>query len=410
MWPTNTYGWDLPDVGALIAPRPFLIASEDRDPLFTIHSVHEVHRQLSTLYRHLGAASNLKLVETPGGHAYHERSRTAIFSWFARHLQGREIAPDKIGDIDDSPEKQESYDTLRVYVSGAPPGNRTPTIHDELCAVAAPPQISTVEELKHTREKVVADLREKTFAAFPKEPPRLDLKIEYQFAEGATAGSRFAFTSEAGWRLRGVSTRAASVTLPAHVVIALRGPDEPRGDLDRFVSQISAPWQKVIFEPRGTGDTAWGQELQWHLRRAAAWTGRTIASMRVWDTLRAIEAARSLPGVDGNHVSLAARGEMAAVALYAALLDGRIRSLILQSPPATQNAPSQKDGRGEALEMLNCLRITDVPQIAGLLYPTEIVIAGEFPPSYAWAETVYQHFGAPGKFHRVSDLKLWQPA
>jgi len=410
MWPTNTYGWDLPDVGALIAPRPLLIASQDRDPLFTIHSVHEVHRQLATLYRRLGAAANLKLVETPGGHAYHEHSRTSIFSWFARHLQGREITPGMIGDIDDSPQMQEPLETLRVYIDGGPPGNRTPTIHDELCALAAPPRITTMDELKQARENVIAGLREKTFAAFPAQPPRLDLKIEYQFADGGTSGARFAFTSEEGWRLRGVSTRSAAVTLPAHVVVALRGQDEPRGDLERFASQIGAPWQKVIFEPRGTGDTAWGQELQWHLRRAAAWTGRTIASMRVWDTLRAIEAARSLPGVDGSRISLAARGEMAAVALYAALLDGRIHSLILESPPATQNASSSKDGRGEAIEMLNCLRTTDLPQIAGLLFPTEIVVAGEFPESYAWAESVYKRLGSPDKFTHIADVRNWRPS
>ena len=46
MWPNNAYHWDLADVGALIAPRPLLIASADRDPLFTIASVREVHRQL----------------------------------------------------------------------------------------------------------------------------------------------------------------------------------------------------------------------------------------------------------------------------------------------------------------------------------------------------------------------------
>ena len=65
--------------------------------------------------------------------------------------------------------------------------------------------------------------------------------------------------------------------------------------------------------------------------------------MRVWDTLAALQAVRSLPQVDGQHVSLAARGEMAAVALYTALLDGQMRTLFLEAPPATQNAPSPID-------------------------------------------------------------------
>jgi hypothetical protein len=193
------------------------------------------------------------------------------------------------------------------------------------------------------------------------------------------------------------------------VLVALRGPDAPRSETEALLGRARVAWQKAIIEPRGTGDTAWGQELQWHLRRASAWTGRTLASMRVWDVLRALQAVRTLPGADAEQVSLAAKGEMAAVALYAALLDGRIRTLILESPPATQNAPSRPDGRGEAIEMLNCLRITDLPQVAGLLYPTEIVIVGETPQSYAWAEGLYRRLGDPGKFRRVADLTAWQP-
>ena len=74
-------------------------------------------------------------------------------------------------------------------------------------------------------------------------------------------------------------------------------------------------------------------------------------------------------------MSIAARGEMTVVALYAALLDGRINSVLLESPPATQNSASQQNGKGPAIEMLNCLRYTDAPQIAGLLYPAGVVIA-----------------------------------
>ena len=104
-----------------------------------------------------------------------------------------------------------------------------------------------------------------------------------------------------------------------------------------------------------------------------------------------------------------ARGEMAAVALYAALLDGRLKSVLLESPPATQNAPSEKDGTGPAIEMLSCLRYTDLPQVAGMLYPAEIVIAGEFPSTFSWAEDVYRRLGAPGKLTRVKALSDWVP-
>ena len=98
---------------------------------------------------------------------------------------------------------------------------------------------------------------------------------------------------------------------------------------------------------------------------------------------------------------------MAAVALYAALLDGRLTAVLLDSPPATQNAPSEPDGKGPAIEMLNCLRYTDLPQVAALLYPAHIVVAGGFPSTYEWAEKLYRSMTPPGRFERVKVVSDW---
>lgn len=408
MWWINTYRWDLADVGALVAPRPLLIASADRDGIFTIESIRTVHAQLARLYRKLGAPQNLMLVETPGGHSYHQLSRTAIFSWFMSHLQGQRIPPDRIGDIDDSPEHQESLETLRVYVSRPPPGNRVPTIHENFVAPAKPPQILSPDDLRSGRSRVVSQLRAKTFGAFPRTSPELDLQIEFEYEDGNERGFRFAFTSEEGWRLHGRSWSPKNIETPMPVLVAPRLAGERRNDTRSFLSTIEFNGARIEFEPRGTGETEWGEELNWHVRRASAWTGRTIASMRVWDTLRALEAVRSMPGIRGGQVSLAGRGEGAAFVLYAALLDSGLENVFLQSPPQTQNAPSQKDGRGPAIEMLYCLRITDLAHVTAMLFPTRVILAGDIPDSYAWAQEVYERLGAPEKFQRVRDFKQWK--
>ena len=95
------------------------------------------------------------------------------------------------------------------------------------------------------------------------------------------------------------------------------------------------------------------------------------------------------------------------MALYAALLDGRVTAVALESPPATQNAASAPDGRGAALEMLNCLRHTDLPYVAGLLHPAELVVTGEFPATYAWAEQLYGRIAPAGRFHRLKAMPDW---
>jgi cephalosporin-C deacetylase-like acetyl esterase len=406
MWWPNSRKWDMADVGGLIAPRPLLIASADRDGIFPILSIRKVHTQLERLYGMLGKQELLKLVETPGGHSYHEKGRTAIFSWFLEHLAGKEVPPDRVGDIDTPEDQPESLETLRVFVTGSPPGNRTTTIHDEFIKIAAPPVIGDTSELERERNRVVAALREHTFAAFPKDPPPLKLVEEFSL-DGGT-GTRFAFTSETGWRLHGLKLTPADQAEALPALVTLRMPGEERGATERLARQVGGTWARVIVDSRGTGETAWGEDLNWHLRRAAAWTGRTLASMRVWDVLRALEAARKLLGVDPERIALVAKGEMAAIALYAALLDGRVTTLFLESPPATQNADSRPDGRGPAIEMLHCLRFTDLPQVAGLLHPTELVVAGEFPESFGWAEALHRSLGSA--FHRVQDLGSWKPA
>lgn len=106
-----------------------------------------------------------------------------------------------------------------------------------------------------------------------------------------------------------------------------------------------------------------------------------------------MEFCRTLDFVDPANIGLAARGGMAAVVLYAALMDGQCKKLLLEDPPATQDAPSQPDGRGETIEMLNCLRITDVCQLPALLFPAEVSIMGQIPETYQWSQKTLEKLG-----------------
>ena len=133
-------------------------------------------------------------------------------------------------------------------------------------------------------------------------------------------------------------------------------------------------------------------------------TGRTVAGMRVYDLLRALEVIASLEWIDHDKVALMGSGEMAAIVLYAALLGGKPSTVVLHDPPATQNVKSNPDGTGPALEMLNCLRHTDLPYVAGLLWPTELVFLGPRPETYSWARSLYIRLGSPGKTRYVKSL------
>ena len=173
-------------------------------------------------------------------------------------------------------------------------------------------------------------------------------------------------------------------------MIILKNYDEERWGPEVFASEINTDWNIAYLEVRGVGETGWEPALQWHIRRAAAWTGRTIASMQVYDLLRCIEFCRTLPQVDPEQIGIAAKNDMTVVALYAALMDGKCRKLVLKNPVATQDVASRTDGKGEAIEMLNCLRFTDVYRLPALILPTKTDFIGDIPENYKWSQDIIE--------------------
>ena len=389
MFPINAYGWDLIDVAALVAPRPCLIASADCDLIFTIASVREFYQRLKRVYEVVGASENLELVETPGRHTYHERSRAAVFSWFLNHLARREVPPNQVLDLD--PNNDEPEEPLRVFASGPPPDEITTTIQDCFIKLAEPPVITETASLFRYRDTVISALREKTFAHFPTKACQLELKIEFNWALEDRRGLRFSFAADDDYRLLGNLIIPEGATDQVPTIVLQNVEDKLSGT--RAFSGFLRDCLQANIELTGCGRTSWGKDQQWHLRRAAMLTGRTIASVRVWDTLRAMAAVRELPEVNASRIVLAGSGEMAAVALYAALLDCNVSAIVLHDPPATQNAPRNRQG-GDAIEMLNCLRIIDLPQVAGLLFPTKLVFLGPRPNAYIWAEDLFRRLGS----------------
>jgi len=394
MMPTNTYQADFQNIGALIAPRPLLIAQADRDGMNTIESIRDLHSDIKKMYDMYGEPENISLVETPGGHSYHQISREEIHSFFLKHLMGKDISPKEAGDIDVAEESRLSAEELKVYVDGVPADDRTTTIQNSFVQLARAPEIQDENKLNSYRDSVKNFLKEKTFGAFPEVAPPFDSRMEFRASDGGKFGwNIYSFVPEEGWRLKVDFHWRTDTAERKPLMIVLKNYDEDRWGAESFISGLDNNWNIAYFEARGIGETGWDPALQWHIRRASAWTGRTIASMQVYDLLRCIEFCRTLPQVDPQKISIAAKDEMTVVALYSALLDGQCEQLVLKNPPATQDVASQKNGKGEAIEMLNCLRITDVNQLPALITPTQTAFIGKIPETYNWSENTLKNLG-----------------
>lgn len=397
MMPNNTFQMDFTDIGALIAPRPLLIAQSDRDELYGVESTREFYQMLSSFYKNLEAEDRVSLVITPGGHSYHEKSRKAIFSFFLKHLMGKNVPPEQIADIETDPAALLPAESLAVYGDAAPDGDLTPVIQDHFLKTPSPPEINTEKELEEQRKKVKEHLSTRTFGAFPKEAAAFEGKEIYRTADLAPFGNKtFAFNSEKGWRLKLNLFYRQNPEESHPLVVILSSPGEERWDSESFAQKIARGQNVAYLEVRGTGEAGWAPELNWHVRRAAAWTGRTLPSMQVYDALRALDYARTLPGVDPGKISIAARDGMGLVAMYAAFLDEQCEKLILSHPPETHDQPSPVNGRDTALELLNVLKITDLYQIPALIAPTQTSFLGKVPEAYLWSERSLKRAGKNG--------------
>jgi cephalosporin-C deacetylase-like acetyl esterase len=395
MMPINTFKRDFQDIGALIAPRELLIDQGDRDRLNAIEGVRELFKDIRKIYSFYGVRDNVDFIETPGGHSSTPAGRVKMYSFFLEKLMNKKLSKEEIGDVELSPEKLLSADELQVYVNGVPNDDRTTVIQDEFIKIPEPPQISSLKALYSHRDSVIRYLNNKTFGAFPAEKSSLNPHMIFRSMDKDKFGSSiYSFVPEEGWRLRVDIRWKLNPEENKPLLIVLGNTGDAFSEDEYFTANPGGNWNIAYFNPRGADNAGWESGLQWHVRRASAWTGRTIASMQVYDLLRCIDFCRSLPGVNGDKISIAARDGMGAVALYTALLDTNIESLILDNPPETQNEGSSPNGKGEAIEMLNCLRITDVWQMPALIPKTEITFFNDFPESYKWSEKVRLETGS----------------
>ncbi|CAG7644323.1 hypothetical protein PAESOLCIP111_04665 [Paenibacillus solanacearum] len=396
-FPNNPFGWSLIEQYALAAPRPVLIVAPDRDAVFQIDSVEDVFGRLKGLYASLGAEDRLKLFAFRSAHMYTPESRKQIFSWLLRHLAGQEVSPAVVEDIDGErlPDEQ-----LLVYGGQPPADDRSLTVQEWFIPAARPVMPDSPQMLEQCRDNLVARLRQESFSAFPPAagPCKPVIRQRTWNKPQTSWWFLFDYEAEAYWQLQGELHGAApepaegSALRPLAVTLRMTGDERGKGAF-ALLQSASSSWLKARLDPRGTGDTAWGAEWHWHIRRAAALLGGTVASMRVWDTLRGIEALRNIPGVDSKRIVLSGSGEMAVVALYAALLDGNIAAVILDHPPDTLDAPDASRESPCFKEVINALRHADLPQTAACLWPAKLVFVGELPDGYRLTRDVYERMG-----------------
>jgi len=153
-------------------------------------------------------------------------------------------------------------------------------------------------------------------------------------------------------------------------------------------------WNVLILNPRFTEQPMTAAEYA-DVERTAVWAGRTIAAMQVRDILRSVNWIVGEEKLPASSISLYGKGEMAILALYAALFDERVKEVIVNDPPASH---------WQRPALLNVLRVADIPEVAAALAPRRLVSLTKLPATFDYTRHVYQLHRASAQFVQAGSL------
>jgi len=380
-------GFDRWDMLQAFAPKPLLVMASAHDFFGTyspnyLNSGREEFALLKGMYEKLGRGNDIEWHESPLPHGLAFGSRMKIYNWM-----GRQLLPGFQPITEEPAAMAEADRTLWVT-----------------------PNNSVVRDLHSTTPFSI--LSRQGVRRSPK-PLAEILKVdrpEPDVEARTLAGTRFA---RAG--IEAIEVRSApSVWLPgwyfqprgkaARAPILLAVGNEVRGQWREgglWDSLASRGFAVCALDVRGTGDLRpdYGRG---NPRYAAshedinpyAWAsltlGRPLVGQRATDILAAVAALRKRPDSRGRGFALAARGPLAAPALFAAAIEPAIEALYLSGGlisfrnlmETERYAGGRYDGNPnrEANNAINVafglLQSTDLPEVAASIAPRKIRLAG----------------------------------
>jgi dienelactone hydrolase len=422
MFMVNSYQWDYPQVAALIAPRPLMIANSDRDTIFPLDGVVRVHAKVRQVYRSYNAATNLALLITEGPHKDTQDLQLPVFRWFNRHLRHEEPLIEMAAVKFFKPEDLKVFDHLPTDAINS-------RIHETFVPIAKQTLPESPAQWNEQRRQWLAELKSKSFAGWPESSP-LNLRT---LSSAEHAGLRFwsvDFTSQDNVRLRlyilAPAEPQSDRPVMLHVLDADKdqppGSSAPELGWERWSGMMHAQFGEpfgsdsaaaesvtsaageesfmaiaqgirtnhhsmVYVAPRGVGSTQWNQDerAQIQIRRRFMLLGQTVDSMRVWDIRRAVQALCTIPEYRQSPITIRARRNLAADAVYASIFENRIGALELWHLPRSHR---------KGPDFLNVLRVLDTPESLSMAASRiKVVLHGASAEDWSYATSLSERLG-----------------
>lgn len=379
MFLINSYRHGMLHQGALIAPRPLLMAHGSQDRLFPVAGYEEFEQRVGRLYESYGHRDFFKNIVVDSGHQDSDFLREAAIRWFDIHL--KKVTDRKL-DMDYVDEEDAD---LAVFPDGPPEDARNYRIHETFISTPLFQELTSRGGWENHRELLINTLRSKVFGAFPltQDAPVLDrAPAREDFFQEAW------FESEPGVRIRTLihEPSEAEGPLPGLLYIASDGEDPEAIRLLFSQSRNRDSVIRFVVFPRGIGETGWSKSFWKSTLRNAMHVGHTVDSLRLWDILKAIEILRSFRRIDPDRLTVLGIGVSGTLGLYAAILDKGIAQALLIRPPTSHI---------EGPVFLNVLRYLDLPEAAALVAPRAVSFYAHMPADFEPVRQIYKLYGKP---------------
>jgi len=338
---------------------------------------NEMIEKMGDIYRLYGAEDRLRTAVVPGGHGDNEVIRLPVYAFFLKEFLGIDTTLTEQGPVDTL-----SADQLVCWQDGYPLDERLTSIDEVLVPVYSVPLRPLSRE---TRDKRIHELTRllwnEVFRYFPREA--CSLKSEWgkeKIVQGRNIRN-VSFNSFQDMHVRGVyslpDVSGSRSGLPAVLVLDHRRGIPVWGNKQSLEGNRWGDRAVLVIETLDYGSRALERnlrsfnddDLRHHMRRQAMVAGTTLEAMQMYEVLRSLEFLRSMPEIDKTKITIIGKGEVGINGLYAALLDGEVERVILNSPPVSHR-------QGPCY--LGILRFTDIPEVIALMQ-NKVKLYGEIP-------------------------------
>ncbi len=372
----NTYAWDFPIIGALIAPRPLLIISGRRDGIFPPDGYHAVYERAKGIYDLYGQSERIREVDDDVGHSDPPQFLREARQWMQRWLKDD---PTQLPEETNAPPKESAEDL--ACLRGLPSDATNYRIQNRFTGTALIKPLA-LRSTDKRRVELVGALKDKVFRWFPVESIPFETKVSRNTGAYMAQYADYkdvSFQTEAGVRIRAqlLYPKNRSANVPLLIYVKRAGDSLYFIDTDELLPLLGR-YTVLIVQPRFTEQPVGAAEFT-NIERTATWVGRTIAAMQVWDILRTVRWVADEEKIPFSSISLYGKGDMGILAMYAALFEDRIRQLVLNQPPASH---------WQSPALLNVLRVTDIPEVVGVLATRRLTCLTRVPETWRSAKNV----------------------